>query len=65
MSDTWRHARVRCALREVATTPSFERLVSLVLSGNWAAALSGAIFVQLGRIAAMLIERRRSMSAEL
>lgn len=39
--------------------------VFLVLSGNWAAALLEATFVHLGRIAAMLIERRRATSAEL
>ena len=32
--------------------------VYLVMTGNWALALFGAIFVQIGRIAAMLIERR-------
>lgn len=39
--------------------------VYLILTGNWALALFGAIFVQMGRIAAMLIERRsRSPAAD-
>ena len=34
--------------------------IYLVVTGNWALALFGAIFVQIGRITAMLLERRPS-----